>query len=210
VYHAEQNKGTLTAEISFYDKAPQYLSLTCAGITTRCAVTETESRARAALEIPSPALWSAEQPNLYACTIALCDSNETVIERTELNVGFRTFELKDGLMRLNGKRIVFKGVNRHEWNCHAGRVVTHDDMILDIETMKRNNINAVRTSHYPNDAYFYDLCDAYGLYVMDETNLETHGTWQKCGGVTIDENTLPSNQPLWRDIVLDRAVSMFE
>ncbi|MEG0897684.1 MAG: glycoside hydrolase family 2 TIM barrel-domain containing protein [Ruthenibacterium sp.] len=210
VYHADQNKGTLTAEISFYDKAPQYFTLTCAGITTRCAVTETESRASAALEIPSPALWSAEQPNLYACTIALCDSNETVIERTELNVGFRTFELKDGLMRLNGKRIVFKGVNRHEWNCHAGRVVTHDDMILDIETMKRNNINAVRTSHYPNHTEWYDLCDRYGLYVIDEMNLETHGTWQKKGKPVPDENTIPNDNPLWKKAVLDRANSMYQ
>ena len=137
-----------------------------------------------------PALWSAEQPNLYEAEIALlCEG--ALVERTGLKVGLRKFELKDRQMLLNGKRIVFKGVNRHEWSCRTGRTVGREEMLWDVKNLKAHNVNAVRTSHYPNDPYFLSLCDEYGLYVIGETNLETHGTWQKLGADGSDEWTLP-------------------
>lgn len=158
--------------------------------------------------IENPKLWSAEQPKLYQMEIAVFNENKDVVEIVCQPVGFRRFELKNGLMLLNGKRIVLRGVNRHEFNCRNGRAVTKEDMLQDIKTMKRNNINAVRTSHYPNQSYFYELCDEYGIYVIDETNLETHGTWQKPGWA--DENTLPGDKEEWRSAVLDRANSLFQ
>ncbi|MEG0763135.1 MAG: glycoside hydrolase family 2 TIM barrel-domain containing protein [Oscillospiraceae bacterium] len=162
------------------------------------------------LAIDNPKLWSAESPYLYNAVLKVYDENHNLCEICSIKAGFRKFGIKDGIMCINGKRIVFKGVNRHEWNCNTGRTLTHDDMLWDVKNMKRNNINAVRTSHYPNDIHFYDLCDEYGIYVIDEANLETHGTWQKQGGVNIDEYTLPNDNPDWRDIVLDRAVNMLE
>ena len=95
----------------------------------------------------------------------------------EQAVGFRRFELIDGIMCLNGKRIVFKGVNRHDFSSVCGRVPVREELVRDIVTMKQNNINAIRTSHYPNQSALYELCDRYGLYVIDECNMETHGSW---------------------------------
>ena len=113
-------------------------------------------------------------------------------------------------MKINGQRIVFKGVNRHEFDCYSGRAMDPASFEQDIITMKRNNINALRCSHYPNSSYIYELCDRYGLYVIDETNLETHGTWQKNGLLARDEHTLPDDHEEWQDIILDRAQSMLE
>ena len=155
--------------------------------------------------------WSAEVPNLYELCVELTDANGTVIETAATKVGFRTFELKDGLMCLNGKRIVFKGVDRHEFSAEKGRAISEEEMLADIRMMKRNNINAVRTSHYPNQTRWYELCDEYGIYVIDETNLETHGTWMNdrgwAGGFACN---LPGDYPEWREAVLDRAKSMYE
>ena len=92
-------------------------------------------------------------------------------------VGFRRFEMKDGLMMINGKRIVFKGANRHEFSSVSGRVVSEEELRKDLMIMKQNNINAIRMSHYPNSSLISRLCDEYGFYVIDETNLETHGLW---------------------------------
>ena len=207
VLHAD-GTGTLTADVSFYHDTPHEIMLQVDDSIAK--MTPTHVQTALSIEVASPRLWSAEAPNLYDCTIILRNDDGEITEKTTLRVGFRTFALQNGLMMLNGKRIVFKGVNRHEWNCHTGRVVTQADMLCDIQTMKRNNINAVRTSHYPNRTEWYDLCDAYGLYVIDEMNLETHGTWQKMGAVTIDENTLPNDNLLWKDAVLDRANSMYQ
>ncbi len=155
--------------------------------------------------------WSAEVPYLYELCVELTDGNGTVIETAVTKVGFRTFELKDGVMCLNGKRIVFKGVDRHEFSAERGRSITEEDMLADILMMKRNNINAVRTSHYPNQTRWYELCDEYGIYVIDETNLETHGSWMNdrgwAGGFACN---LPGDLPEWRGAVLDRAKSMYE
>lgn len=155
-------------------------------------------------------LWSAEEPNLYDLTLTVTDADGMVMEVIKQKVGFRKFELKNSIMYLNGQRIVFKGVNRHEFSCRGGRVITEDDMIWDIKTMKQHNINAVRTSHYPNNSRFYELCDIYGLYVIDEANLETHGSWMVMGKTQPDENTVPNDRPDWHDIVIDRAQSMLE
>lgn len=115
----------------------------------------------------------------------------------------------DKVMHINGKRIVFKGVNRHEFNPRRGRAITKEDMLWDVRTIKQNNMNAVRTSHYPNQSLWYELCDEYGLYVIDEMNLETHGSWQKLGAVE-PSWVIPGDKPEWHDIVMDRAVSMVE
>ena len=159
--------------------------------------------------VEHPALWSAEQPDLYDAEIALLNA-EGLVERTGLKVGLRRFELKDRQMLLNGRRIVFKGVNRHEWSCRTGRTVSREEMLWDVKNLKAHNVNAVRTSHYPNDPYFLQLCDEYGLYIVGETNLETHGTWQKLGADGSDEWTLPGARPEWRQAVLARAEAMLQ
>ncbi|OXS78020.1 glycoside hydrolase family 2 TIM barrel-domain containing protein [Domibacillus enclensis] len=161
------------------------------------------------LTVSDPELWSAESPYLYRLFLQVKNEEGGIIEVIPERVGFRRFEMKNKIMHLNGKRIVFKGVNRHEFNARTGRVITKEDMIWDIQTMKQNNINAVRTSHYPNQTEWYRLCDEYGLYVIDEMNLETHGSWQKMGKVDT-EWTIPGSKPEWNDIVLDRAKSMYE
>ncbi len=159
-------------------------------------------------QVKAPKRWSAEAPNLYELVLEVQNEAGELQEVIRQKVGFRRFELKDGLMLFNGKRIVFKGVNRHELSCDNGRSLTKEEMLTDIVTMKKNNINAIRTCHYPDTPYFYDLCDEYGFYVIDETNLETHGTWAKPGWA--DKDTLPGSTAAWRDIVLDRARSMQE
>jgi beta-galactosidase len=119
--------------------------------------------------------------------------------------------MKNAIMHLNGKRIVFKGVNRHEFSCDRGRVVTDEEMLQDILTMKQNNINAIRTCHYPDCSLLYELCDEYGIYLIDETNLETHGMWQMVpSGQQSAEDVIPGDNPDWLDIVLDRANSMYQ
>ena len=139
--------------------------------------------------------WSAESPKLYNLTLHVLDDGQ-VVEVVPVKVGFRHFEIKDKLMLLNGKRIVFKGVNRHEFNARTGRCITEEDMLWDIKVMKQHNINAVRTSHYPNQTRWYELCDEYGLYVIDEANLETHGTWQKLG-LSEPSWNIPASEPEW-------------
>lgn len=158
--------------------------------------------------IHSPEQWSAENPYLYTLVFTLQEENGEIIETFSTKVGFRQFEIKDNIMLINGKRIIFKGVNRHEFTADRGRAVTEQDMIDDIVLMKKYNINAVRTSHYPNHPKWYDLCDEYGLYVIDENNLESHGTW-RYGQQTL-ENTIPGSKPEWTANLLDRCKSMYE
>lgn len=156
--------------------------------------------------VAQPKLWSAERPNLYQLCIQIEDEQGS-IEWMKQNVGIREFKIKDGLMCINGKRIVFHGVNRHEFSAYSGRVVDQALTLKDIQIMKENNINALRTSHYPNQSFVYDLCDEYGLYVIDEVNLETHGTWSD---LFDPDHILPDNKIQWQANVLDRAHSMFE
>lgn len=163
------------------------------------------------LTIEQPALWSAEQPNLYNLMIQVTDNQEQLQELIPQRVGFRRFAIEDGIMKLNGKRIVFRGVDRHEFSSRRGRVPNHDELLRDIVTMKRNNINAIRTSHYPNDSALYALCDEYGLYLIDECNMETHGMCDMVGrGVWPIEKALPGDRQEWKDLLLDRVNSMYQ
>lgn len=156
-------------------------------------------------------LWSAEKPVLYTLKLEIFDESGTLQEVIYQDVGFRKFELINNVMCINGKRIVFKGVDRHEFGSENGRVISVDDIEKDIITMKRNNINAIRTSHYPNRSEFYKLCDEYGIYVMDEANLETHGTWDMIVSGFRDINTaVPGNMPEFQELVIDRAHNMYE
>ncbi|MFS0725999.1 glycoside hydrolase family 2 TIM barrel-domain containing protein [Paenibacillus sp. 1P07SE] len=159
--------------------------------------------------VERPLLWSAESPHLYTLVLSLSDAAGRLTQAVSCKVGFRTFELKDGLMKINGQRVLFKGVNRHEFSCETGRALGVEDMITDILLMKSHNINAVRTSHYPNQSVWYELCDEYGLYVIDETNLETHGTWHYRQG-ELHEGNVPGSRPEWTANVLDRCNSMFQ
>ncbi|WP_444684964.1 glycoside hydrolase family 2 TIM barrel-domain containing protein [Alkalicoccus luteus] len=157
--------------------------------------------------LQEPKLWSAEEPNLY--TLVLKSELHGREVYVSAKTGIRTFGMEDGLMKINGKRIVFKGVNRHEFSPETGRAaITKDEMREDILKMKQHNINAVRTSHYPNHPYLYELCDEYGLYVIDEVNLETHGTWVY--GQEGLQETVPGDKPEWTANLLDRCASMFE
>src|SRR5699024_4388509 len=150
--------------------------------------------------IENPKKWSAEHPNLYTLVAVLKDQNGKTIETTSTRVGFREFEVEEGQMKLNGKPITLKGVNRHEIDPKDGRTVSRERMIEDIKLMKKHNINAVRTSHYPNQTEFYELADEYGLYVMDEANLESHGK----------RFELPASDPQWLPASKDRLRSMIE
>ncbi len=153
-------------------------------------------------EIKNPELWSAEKPNLYYLTItSFKDGKE--LESIGQHVGFRKIELKRGLVYLNNQPILFKGVNRHEHDEFKGHVVSKESMLKDIEIMKQNNINSVRTSHYPNDPYWYELCDKYGIYVIDEANVESHGFGYE------KENT-PAFKPEFDSMHMDRWIRMVE
>jgi beta-galactosidase len=161
--------------------------------------------------VDKPLLWSAEEPNLYELFLTIKDSMGKVQEVIVQNVGFRRFEMKDGLMHLNGKRIVFKGVNRHEFSNKNGRVPNRDELLTDILTMKRNNINAIRTSHYPDDSALYELCDIYGLYLIAENNMETHGTWEPFErGAVGEDYIVPKDNPIWEGLLLDRINSCYQ
>ncbi len=153
--------------------------------------------------------WSHESPALYRAVLTLTGADGNIAEVVPYSVGFRRFGLKNGLMLLNGERIVFRGVNRHEWNPETGRAIGPADMEAAMAVFRKNHINAVRTCHYPNQTLWYHLCDKNGIYMIDEANLESHGSWQKLGKTDPSWN-VPGSRPEWRDCVLDRARSMFE
>ena len=160
------------------------------------------------LVLPGIRKWDHDTPELYRAILAMEDGS-----CTSYSIGFRRFELKDKLLLLNGERLVLNGVNRHEWSPTGGRCITQKDMDAAMEMFHANNINAVRTCHYPNRTEWYELCDKNGIYMMDETNMETHGSWQKdaLGGTGVEPSwNVPGSRPEWRDCVLDRANSMFQ
>ncbi len=163
------------------------------------------------LPVENPRLWSAESPNLYHLLLEVRDGAGELQEVILQKVGFRRFELKDSLMLLNGKRIVFKGVNRHEFSSVRGRVPDEEEQWQDFVTMKRNNINALRTCHYPNDSRVYEICDELGLYVVDECNLESHGSWEPVErGIAAASTVVPGDNPRWGAMMLDRAASLYQ
>ena len=161
------------------------------------------------VRLPCIRKWDHEDPALYTVTLTLRDAAGALQETVPYQTGFRRFGLREGVMELNGERIVFNGVNRHEWNPASGRAIGPEDMHRAIETFRRNHINAVRTCHYPDQTLWYELCDQNGIYMIDEANLESHGSWQKMSAVEPSWN-VPGSLPEWRDCVVDRARSMFE
>lgn len=174
------------------------------------AEADADERLSLTLDMPGQVkLWHNHHPNLYTLEILLLDENGRVVEVVPQKIGFRTIELVNRIMLLNGERLIINGVNRHEWNCRSGRCITEADEAWDIACMQRNNINAVRTCHYPDRLSFYRRCDEAGIYMMSETNLESHGSWQKAGGIEPSWN-VPGSNEAWEAAVLDRAKTNFE
>ena len=153
--------------------------------------------------------WDHHAPYLYQFYLEIRDKDGSLIEVVPYSIGFRRVEIIDKVIYLNGKRLILTGVNRHEWEPHVGRCITEKEMLLDLECFQKNHINAVRTSHYPNQIPFYYMCDEMGIYMMAETNLESHGSWQKLGAIEPSYN-VPGSLPQWKEAVLDRAKSNYE
>jgi beta-galactosidase len=149
--------------------------------------------------VQAPQKWSDEHPNLYTLLLVLSDGGGRIVQVERCQVGFRSVEIRDGQLRVNGRAIRVRGVNRHEHDPDTGHTVTYASMLEDILLMKRFNVNAVRTSHYPNHPHWYDLCDRYGIYVVDEANIESHGIWDRL-----------ARDPAWQQPMLERVTRMVE
>ena len=161
------------------------------------------------VDLESVKLWDNHNPYLYHAYVELKAEDGSLAEVIPYDIGFRRIEIIDKVIYLNGKRLVITGVNRHEWNARTGRCIGIEDMKADISCMLRNNINSVRTCHYPDQIPWYYMCDNAGIYVMAETNLESHGSFQKLGAIEPSCN-VPGSIPQWRDAVLERAKNNFE
>jgi beta-galactosidase len=172
------------------------------GISTEIAP-GAESTFEMLAEISNPLKWTAETPNLYTVLLTLKDTANKITEVERCNFGFRKVELKDGQLLINGVPILLKGVNRHEHDPDYGRAIPLSRMIQDIKLLKQNNINAVRTSHYPDDPKWYELCDKFGIYLIDEANIESHGIGYR------PDKTL-ANKPKWKKAHMDRTIRMVE
>jgi beta-galactosidase len=199
--HRDRASAEHTVTIDLLDSSGQSALQTPLSQTTRVGASD-EVLLRFAQEIPTPAQWTAETPNLYTLVISLA-TDGAVVEAISTKVGFRKVEIKDGQLTVNGVPITIKGTDRHEHDPMTGRVVSEEYMIKDLELMKRFNLNAVRTSHYPNTPRWYELTDQYGIYVVDEANIESHGMGYR------PDRTL-GNNPTWREAHLDRMRSMVE
>ncbi|MEO1053481.1 MAG: glycoside hydrolase family 2 TIM barrel-domain containing protein [Bacteroidota bacterium] len=151
------------------------------------------------VDIESPKKWSAEYPNLYTLVLSLKDNKGKLVEARSTRIGFREIDISDGQFKVNGIPVLLYGVNRHDWDAKTGKAVTKEAMRRDAELMKKLNVNASRSSHYPNPPYWYELCDEYGIYVMDEANIESHG-----------KGSLFSNIPAWHTTFLERGIRMVE
>ncbi|OUP48619.1 glycoside hydrolase family 2 TIM barrel-domain containing protein [Lachnoclostridium sp. An181] len=193
LYDAEQQKvleSPLVTEIDFAGENVKTDKMDCEVVSGSMSAT-----------VEDPLKWSAEKPNLYTTVLTLKDENGEVVEMTSARTGFRELEFaSSGAFMVNGKQVKLRGVNRHETSPEYGRTVSYDLMKKDIELMKQYNINTVRTSHYPNCNEWYDLCDEYGIYVVDEANMESQGL----------DSVLPSNNDTWRPACVDRVVNMVE
>ncbi len=188
-------EGSSKIELKLLDAGGQII-----GATSQAS---TAQPAKLQLALKNPLKWTAETPNLYLALISLFDASGKLLEVIPQRVGFRSIEIKDAKLLVNGVRIMFKGVNRHEVHADFGRSIPLADMLADVLMMKRNNINAVRTSHYPDDPRWYDLCDEYGLYLIDECDLESHGFNYKY-------DTDPSKNPDFKEACVDRMVRTVE
>ena len=161
------------------------------------------------IDLETVRLWDNHNPYLYHAYVELKAEDGSLVEVIPYDIGFRRIEIIDKIIYLNGKRLVITGVNRHEWNPKTGRCIGLEDMRADIACMLRNNINSVRTCHYPDQIPWYYMCDNAGIYVMAETNLESHGSFQKLGAIEPSCN-VPGSFPQWKEAVLDRARNNFE
>jgi beta-galactosidase len=202
---AVRNAGTSAASVrvklELFDAAGQRVGVPAVRSVSVGAGAEASAALRVAVQ--SPLKWSADAPNLYTTLLTLEDGKGKAIEVVPSHVGFRTIEIKNARIHINGQPAIFKGVNRHEHSAETGHTLTRALMIQDIEIMKQHNVNAVRTSHYPNDPEWYDLCDLYGLYVIDEANIETHDYGD-------DPKNRLANDPAWKAAHLDRIERMVE
>ena len=222
-FSVEDGKGTLDAAIKISAEGegqrPGKMRVCLSDANGKCLLEQTQilqSQVEQTLHLRETLAekvipWSHENPYLYQLEITLTDSEGEMTEVVPYKIGFRDFSLdpQDKVMKLNGKRLVICGVNRHEWNAASGRCISMEDMKWDIACFKRNNINAVRTCHYPDRKEWYGLCDEAGIYVMAETNLESHGSWQKMGDTEPSWN-VPGSVPEWKEAVVDRARTNFE
>lgn len=205
---------SVTAELKNYRSQPAEVSVEAtlldasgtqvfkAPLTSAGATADGAPKFSLTQKVSNPLKWSAELPNLYTLLLTSKDAQGKVLEVIPWRLGFRYSEIKDGSLLVNGKPVLFRGVNRHETDPETGQVVTRERMIQDITIMKQNNVNAVRACHYPNNPEWYDLCDEYGLYVIDEANIESHG-------MGYGENSL-SNKPSWLAAHMDRTQRMVE
>ncbi|HEX9957762.1 MAG TPA: glycoside hydrolase family 2 TIM barrel-domain containing protein, partial [Fibrella sp.] len=198
---AGQQMPAYRLKTTLYDPKKQVLFTEVTPSSTAVG-SDQEGMLRLSKQVTNPLLWSAEMPNLYTITLQLLGPDGQTLEATSQKIGFREMEMKGGQLLVNGQPVTFKGVNRHEFDPNTGRVISRESMIRDIKLMKQYNINAVRTSHYPNVTDWYDLCDEYGLYVIDEANIESHDLWYK--GYEIAE------RPEWRDAFVVRGRAMVE
>ncbi|MDO0937837.1 glycoside hydrolase family 2 TIM barrel-domain containing protein [Streptomyces sp. DG2A-72] len=190
--------GRYTVETQLYDDRGHAVWSRPLQQTVDVGAAGEDATVQAQKAVAAPELWSAEHPNLYTAVLRLRDRAGKVIETLSHRVGFREFALKDGLMRINGKPVSFRGTNRHEMHPARGTALTRADMVLDIEVIKRMNMNTVRTSHYPDNPLWLELADEYGLYIVDETNLETHGI----------RDEYPGNHADWSEACVARAQNM--
>jgi len=194
-YTKEASKGKI--QIALYDEGQQLF------VEKQIfeAPANDETQLNYTKKIKQPKQWSAENPNLYTLTISVLNAAGKESQAVSQEIGFRSVELKGGQLLVNGQPILFKGVNRHDHDETTGHVISKELMELDIKIMKQNNINAVRTCHYPNDPYWYELCNKYGIYVIDEANIESHGFGYKM-------NETPGNNPAFEGMHLDRISRM--
>ncbi len=206
---AQYKDGTLSIQafVSNSGPAARKLSLSVEGVVSATRAFEvapnSEQRISFDLHAAAPKKWSAESPNLYQLLFTLKDAAGAVLEVIPVNTGFRKVEIRNGRFLINGVPILVKGVNRHEHTPDGAKVISIASMIQDIKLMKQFNVNAVRTSHYPNDPAWYDLCDRYGLYVLDEANIEVHHYGN-------DTRNRLTNDPAWQPAYLDRVERMVE
>jgi beta-galactosidase len=178
---------------------------------TAVAAGANERTARLTGTVPNVRAWTAETPNLYTLLVELYDAKGGLLQSNSQRIGFRTVEMKNGLVSVNGRPITIRGVNRHEHDPETFHVVSHESMERDIQLMKRNNINALRTSHYPNDPYLYELADRYGLYLMDEADIESHAYMEAGNKHPLERGKLQLGfDPAWKDAHVSRVLNMVE
>lgn len=217
--HADNQRGTVTWKVRISTEREEKIGVRLVlkdgeGETLLCKQVDAESSGvikciHAVTEVESVKPWENGQPYLYHAVVEIYNQQEQCVEVVPYDIGFRRIELRGNVIYLNGKRLVLTGVNRHEWSAKTGRCIGMEEMESDLACMQKNHMNAVRTCHYPNQVPLYYMCDAAGIYVMAETNLESHGSFQKLGEIEPSCN-VPGSISQWKAAVVDRARSNFE